>query len=421
MLRSWTQSGTHNRSERRAIFARLSQVLFPFSSPVSVHVLILPSWYPTSEAPLQGIYFAEQAQCLSQHGMDVGVIYPEHQSLRRLSWTTVRHKHFQTEWTDEYGIPTLRRYGWNVWSRFPPGTRCRVRSAVQLARRYVDRHGVPDLIHAQSGRWAGAAAARIGARDSIPFVLTEHFSGFQRDAIFPWRWPLIREGYRNAAVVTAVSTSLKETLVAKGLESAPNISLSPNLAPLSQFSPPPSPRPSPPPFRFVTIARLTLQKNVDGLLAAFAQASLPPSTQLDIVGEGPERTSLEAQSEQLGIANRVRFRGCLDRSSVQAVLRAAHAFVLPSHYETFGVVLLEAMATGLPVVTTARGGPEDIVTPDTGLLIPTHDTDALANALQALRRQRSAFDAGTIRDYVRTQYGPKPFVRRTRALYQRAL
>jgi len=385
-----------------------------------MHVLVVPSWYPTTEAPLDGVYFAEQARCLAQNGIQMGVVYPEQQSLRRASWTALQTKQFQTEWTDNYGVPTLRRYGWNVWWRVPPGLRCRVRSAVRLAHRYAERHGVPDLIHAQSGRWAGAAAARISSALNRPYVLTEHFSGFRRNAIFPWRWPLVEEGYRHASGLAAVSRSLKTTLTERGLAPASGIGVHPNLAPTSLFTLPPSGRSSPPPFRFVTVARLSAQKNVGGLLRALARVTeTDPAVTLTVVGGGPRREALAKQARRLDLDDHVTFQGPLDRTDVREALWEAHAFVLPSHYETFGVVLLEAMATGLPVVATACGGPEDIVTPSTGVLVPAN-TNALSDALRQMKRTASSFDAAAIRNYVLDHYGPEPFVRRTRLLYRQA-
>ena len=388
-----------------------------------MHVLVVPSWYPTTEAPLDGIYFVEQARCLARNGLKVGVVYPEQQSLRRLSWPALKRKHFQTEWTGEDGVPTLRRYGWNVWSRFPPGLRCRVRSAVRLAERYVDRYGVPDLLHAQSGRWAGAAAARIGARYDVPYVLTEHFSGFLRNAVFSWRWSLVQEGYDGAGALAVVSPSLRRAVADRGLAPSSNVEIQPNLAPASFFEPLSSDRPSPPPFRFVTVARLKPSKNVSGLLGAFAQVTSSDSVEatLTVVGDGPERSRLEKRARVLGLADQVRFLGHCDRGSVREALWNAHAFVLPSHHETFGVVLLEAMATGLPVLATACGGPEGLVTPETGLLVPPGDPDALAEGLSTLRARWPAFDADAIRARTREHYGPDAFFRRTRALYRRAL
>lgn len=386
-----------------------------------MHVLIVPSWYPTSEAPLDGIYFAEQARCLHQNGLQIGVVYPEQQSLRRASWSALREKHFQTEWGDANDLPTLRRYSWNVWWKYPPGIRRRTQSAVRLAEQYVDRYGLPDLIHAQSGRWAGAAAARMGRQFSIPYVLTEHYSGFSRGGMFPWRWPLVEEGYRDAAQITAVSSSLKRSLIDHGLARPSEVEVHPNLVSPSLFSPPPAGRSSLSPFRFVTVARLDAQKNVSQLLRSFALLEQTQEAFLTVVGDGPERPVLEQQARQLGIADHVVFRGSLDRKAVRDALRRAHAFVLPSRYETFGVVLLEAMATGLPVIATASGGPEDIVTPDTGILVPPEDPHALANALLRMKTSWSSYDADTIRRRTLRRYGPEPFVRRTRLLYRRAL
>ncbi|MFO8099305.1 MAG: glycosyltransferase [Salinibacter sp.] len=386
-----------------------------------MHVLVLPSWYPTTEAPRTGIYFVEQIQCLQDAGLQMGVVYPEQQSLRRGSWAALRRKHWQTEWTTEHGIPTLRQYGWNVWWRFPPGQRVRVRRAVQLGRRYVKRHGRPDLLHAHSARWAGAAAARLGDELDVPYVLTEHFTGFQRQSIFPWRLPLIREGFRRASAITTVSTSLKQTLVDQGFISPSEVTILPNLAPTSFFTLP-STRRSPPPFEFITVAQLHRKKNISGLLYAFSEAfSGDETATLTIVGDGPERGALERQANRLGVRPQITFRGALDRPALRTALWDADAFVLPSHHETFGVVLIEAMATGLPVIATRCGGPEDIVTPTTGRLVPPDDPAALADALRTMHRTHGTYEADVVRASALDRYGPEPFVRRTRAFYQRTL
>ena len=388
-----------------------------------MHVLVLPSWYPTTESPRTGIYFVEQIQCLQDAGLRMGVVYPEQQSLRRCSGTALRRKHWQTEWTNDFGIPTLRRYGWNVWWRFPPGQRFRVRAAVRLGRQYVGRHGVPDLIHAHSARWAGAAAARLGDEIGVPYVLTEHFSGFQKsNGIFPWRWSLVETGFQDARRIGAVSTALKEAIVTQNLAAASEVAVHPNPVRPSFFTLPTGGRSSPPPMRFLTVARLRPLKNVAGLLDAFSDAFGGSSAAtLSIVGDGQERSALEQRADHLGISNQVSFHGSLGRSGVRDALWDAHAFVLPSHHETFGVVLIEAMATGLPVVATRCGGPEDIVTPATGLLVSPNDTDALATALRTMHQTPDTYDANAIRESTLNRYGPAPFVRRTRALYRRAL
>ena len=385
-----------------------------------MHVLVVPSWYPTTEAPLRGIYFAEQAQILHDHGLRVGVLYPEQQSLHRLTVEALRRNHFQTEWRMEKGIPTLRRHGWNVWWRVPPGVRLRVRQAVSLAHRYVDRHGLPDVIHAQSARWAGAAAARMSEHFSVPYVLTEHYSGVIRDDIFPWRWPLVETGVQHADGLAAVSSVLKESIVDDGLAAPDDIEIIPNPVRTGFFSLPTENRPSPPPFRIVTVAGLNARKKVELLLEAFAEAVGHTEASLTVIGDGPRRTALEAQAHRLGVEKQVTFRGQVSRTEVRKALWDAHTFVLSSRYETFGVALVEAMATGLPVVATRCGGPEDIVTKETGRLVPTNDPTALADALCTMREEWASYDPERIRTSVLDRYGPEPFVRRTQSFYRRA-
>jgi len=149
------------------------------------------------------------------------------------------------------------------------------------------------------------------------------------------------------------------------------------------------------PTRFAFSGRLVDWKAVDLLLEAFA--TLTGEARLDIIGDGPMRAALEAQAQGLGLAGRVQFHGWLAQPRAAAILRDADALVLPSLYECGGAVVLEAMATGLPVIATAWGGPADYLDPGCGILVAPDSRDAfirgLAVAMQrldldpALRRQ----------------------------------
>jgi len=387
-----------------------------------MHVLHLPSWYPTAESPYTGVYFREQAALLQSDGLTVGVVYPEHHSLRHLSLSALRRNWYQTEWTDEV-VPTLRRHSWNAWSRLRWGLRQRTRSAVAMVRAYVNRRGRPDLIHAQSAQWAAAAAARASHALDIPYVVVEHFSGYQEETLFSWQWDLVEEGLRNADAIACVSRSLRRDLVTRGLVSDTDVGILPNPVDPDFFCPPPASETSPgsngAPLHLVTVTRLVPPKGVDVLLRALAL--LPRTVTLTVVGEGPEATALQRLTRRLGIEDRVRFPGALDRSGVRAAYWAGDVFVLPSRVETFGVVLLEAMATGLPVIATRCGGPQELVNPSTGRLVPVDDAHALATAIWSLVQSDAPFDPVQIRRRTIDRYGPKPFLQRTRALYAQAL
>ncbi len=147
-----------------------------------------------------------------------------------------------------------------------------------------------------------------------------------------------------------------------------------------------------------TVGRLHPVKNQASLVRAFAR--LPPGagpSALVMVGDGPMRDELAAVARHEGVAGRVHFLG--DRDDVGRLLRGLDLFVLPSLTEGYSIALLEACATGLPIVATQVGGNAEIVHHGiNGLLVPSGDVDALASALSGLladdRSRRALGDAG---------------------------
>jgi glycosyltransferase involved in cell wall biosynthesis len=97
-------------------------------------------------------------------------------------------------------------------------------------------------------------------------------------------------------------------------------------------------------------------------------------------------------------------------------MEAADAFVLASNGETFGVAVLEALACGLPVVSTASGGPDHLIDPDNGILVACGDTAALRDALCAMRARAWRYNRNAIRSTVISRYGPDAFTRQFAAI-----
>jgi glycosyltransferase involved in cell wall biosynthesis len=178
-----------------------------------------------------------------------------------------------------------------------------------------------------------------------------------------------------------------------------------------------------PPTAFVvgSVGRLADDpKRFSDLIRALSQlAPALPQLFLLIVGDGKDRGMLEQLSESLGVADRVRFVGY--QSDVGPMFSLMHVFALASARESFGLVLVEAMFSGLPVVATNVGGIADIVVPgETGLLVPTHEPRALAEAIQRLStdgesRQRLG-RAGLLR--AEQMFGAARYVNDVDALYQ---
>lgn len=148
------------------------------------------------------------------------------------------------------------------------------------------------------------------------------------------------------------------------------------------------------PLRILCVARLSTEKGIAGLLEAYAEAaSRGLAGELRIAGDGPERAGLVARAQALGLGERCRFLGPLAFEEVQQEYRAAHLFVLPSLMEGLPVVLMEAMAAGLPVIAPSVGGIPELVEPgETGLLFAAGDWPALAAAIARLAQDRPLAD-----------------------------
>jgi len=168
------------------------------------------------------------------------------------------------------------------------------------------------------------------------------------------------------------------------------------------------------------VARLVWFKGLDTLLDAFAAA--PPQTRLAIVGAGELREALAAQAEAAGVAGRVAFLG--ERADVPELLGAADAFVLSSVSEGMPISIIEAMASGLPVIATDVGGVREIVEDGvTGLLVPARAQGPLAAAIARLATEpatRAAFGAAA-RARAQAEFAGAEMAEGTEALYARLL
>lgn len=134
----------------------------------------------------------------------------------------------------------------------------------------------------------------------------------------------------------------------------------------------------------VSLARLVSRKNLAALVEACA-AIENDGLRLLLLGDGPERRSLEQLARARGLGGRILFKGFVDEAEKEALLRASDIFALPSLHEAFGLVYLEAMRAGLPVVATRPGGQEDFLEDGvTACLVEAGDPGVLAAALARL-------------------------------------
>jgi hypothetical protein len=163
------------KSTRQKLLMKVGCSVVKIKTKTALHILLLPSSYPTSSAPVRGVFVQQQAVALRRIGVKVGVIYPYFRSLRDFNIAALSDNHFQINFDEEEGIPTYRFCGWNI-----PRLRLEPflwkRRVKRLYESYVDKNGIPDLLHAHNILWGGFSAMEIGEQTGLPFVVTEHTS-----------------------------------------------------------------------------------------------------------------------------------------------------------------------------------------------------------------------------------------------------
>lgn len=377
------------------------------------HIVVIPSWYSSGRGSGGG-YFRDQALALQAAGHRVAMLVPEIFTGRDIRSGRVPDAAPGAVRIADDGFAVYRRAHRVRMPRLPyrnpvAASLC----GLALFAEYVARHGRPELVHAHCVLNAGVVAASIRARHGVPFVLTEHSTGFAEERLRWWERDLVRRVARRAAACIAVSPDLAALLGAQfpgtRWHDVPNVLGTPFLVPAQAREAPNEARP----FVFICAARFVASKNQALLIDAFADAFAGDSgVRLHLAGDGPTQGAAALLCAERGIADQVEFLGLLSPEALGAAMRAADAFVLASDVETFGVVVIEAQAAGLPVVCTASGGPDHLIDPTNGVLVPTRDRTALAAALREMRNSIGCYDRAGISRLAIERFGPQAFARR---------
>jgi len=291
-----------------------------------------------------------------------------------------------------------------------------------------------DVIHAHSHRYGHILqAAAVADRLDVPLVVSLHYHPADRDEP-PLKRGLLRmqdvgfgmTAYRTARALV-VETALEGRMAAEFAPSTKLRVVPPgiDLAAWGHADEDGTGALDLPEEYFLFVGRLAPNKGLHHLVDALAMLDAPSSRPLLLMGrDWGERPSLEARARARGVGDRVRFLGHVDDPvQYRNVIRRSTALVLPSEWEAFGLVLLEAMAAGTPVVATAVGGvPEVLDEGRAGRLVPYGDPAALRNALKA-----TVEDPETTRRLVRAaaervrSYDWSETTGRLRALYREVL
>lgn len=312
------------------------------------------------------------------------------------------------------------------------GIQGRSYKAFSLMFRILRNHGV-HLVHVNNlAPWPDALlASRLAG---CPCIETFHGVEDIKLAFSPTKRLLYRAAALLSARVTAVSQEAAELLVSLTGMGRSRVRLIPNGVNTDRFAPAESPAAKKQlrqekglpedGLLLGCVAALRPVKNHFGLLQAFKRASGESMVRafLVLVGEGPLFADVQELARDLGISEKVLFLG--KRNDVDELLRCFDVFVLNSHTEGLSYAMLEAMASGLPVVATAVGAAVHILKNGReGFITPAGDTEALAHALTKLFDNPGSLQSMGLeaRKTVQSQYGIETMLERYRALYQETL
>lgn len=233
------------------------------------------------------------------------------------------------------------------------------------------------LIHGVIANPAGLAAMLFHSLTKIPFLLTEQSGNLEQKVknLGPITFAIYKSIYQAADFIHAITGFLKKTISALGVNEE-KIKVIPNGVNLSEFGQ----RVERKEHRIICVARLEKYKGIDYLIDAMPEILKSfPRTKLILIGDGSEQKSLATKAKALTIEDRIEFRGDIVHKQIPEELAQSHVFVLPSLEEGQGLVVLEAQATGIPVIATNVGGiPDFIKNGETGILIKPKDQRAIA-------------------------------------------
>ncbi len=376
-----------------------------------LRVLIISSMYPKPDQPVNGIFVHEQVKALIERGADARVVTgdPVRLSIRRPISSSAKlldaiRRHW-TGWALHDGVP-VARMPYPVGLPIPPVVRPWLYAAA-LDRWLPQLSGeFPfTLVHVHTGFLDGRAGLIASRRRGVPMVLTEHTGPLSVVTRNPLRRIHVQAAVEGANRILAVSRSLRDDMLNQlRIDQRDVLEVLPNGVDVGFFNRTqrntckisPGERRG---IRALWVGHLVPVKRLDRLLDALAVSRVKhPELLLEIVGSGPLEQGLRKRARDRGLDSAVRFSPLTDRVGVRAAMNRSDFLVISSETETFGVVAIEAMAMGLPVLSTACGGPQDIIDDNSlGMLVP-NNTEGLSSGLSVMCEALPRFQADTIRE-----------------------
>lgn len=382
-----------------------------------MHIMVIPSWYSSPRNKVHGSFFKEQFKALASSGEKITVAYNEIWPITLFGKT---HEKRGINFSIEDKLRTYRYKDYNYFPKSPLMFRSFNKRMDILYQEIVKKEGKVDIIHAHSAFWGGIAAVYISQKYNIPLVITEHSSlGYAKYCRESYK-RYIFEAYERTDALIAVGNVLKKELqeyVKRPIEVIFNM-VDLGLFNIQENSDEENSKENGN-FKFFSCGYLEEGKGMDCLIRAFGKAFKGENATLRIGADGSLKQSLQNLINELDMNNQIKLLGALSREEVSKEMKACDVFALASEHETFGVVYIEALACGKPVIGADNGGAEDIIREDNGIIAKKKDVEDLAKALIKIKNNYEMYDKYKIREKTIFSYSEKVLVEKLKGVYKK--
>jgi glycosyltransferase involved in cell wall biosynthesis len=365
------------------------------------HIIFLARWYPHRYDPMFGLFVQRHAEAAALFN-DITVIYCQ-QTTDNGQQTSSKEK-FEIVRTLENNVDTIRVYYKKPKNKIQ--SLLRFYRANMMALKLCKK---PDLIHVHVLTRLGVIAWIQKILHKTPYIITEHWSRYLPGNDFSGflRKTACKLVVRNAKTVTTVTENLATAMNNHGLKND-NYVVLPNVVNLDMFHI--NQKCTDAINHVPTIIHISCfedkSKNISGLLESLKIIDDKGiDFQCKLIGEGMDLDLMKEKAKNLQLINKVSFTGLLQGQALADELSSGDFLVLSSNYENMPVVILEALASGLPVVSTNVGGIKEMIDDTKGILVEPRNKEALAEAMIKMIETHKNYDANYLRNSVIEKYG----------------
>lgn len=354
-----------------------------------MHICILSRGVPDENSPLNGMYEWGHALTLRELGYAVTVVAVDLRIGKKRKERGLSAYEKEGIRVYDYGLPVgaLKR---NVAQRL------RLSVIKRLFAAFRASGEMPDLVWVLFGRAFGGIALGLKDAYGVPYVICEYESRLLEGRVKKKDGVKLRRAYARASLLFAPNPAFANRL---SVRFGRNFSVLPQTVSGGRM------KKRHDGFVFLSIGALSVNKGMDVLLRAFAAVRKGRSDCcLVIVGRGEERRYLEEQATALGVSNAVRFVSDGDKNDLRSFFAESDCFVLASRKEYFGTIFLEAMAEGVPVITTDCFAPSGLVPRLAGRVVPVNDAVSLSVCMSEACSENAPYDGNEIAAYAKTHF-----------------